>query len=92
VGSLPRIYAVLQEMGNAIPLQLKAILATRIAEEYHGTEEELVQLRQGLGLNEPSEEFWAPLGKMYVCFFHVDVFMCIYISMHRFLYTHIYLH
>ena len=97
VAQLPRIYAVLQEMGNAIPTQLKALLATRVAECFHGTEEELVslllpthllflmctylsfhppthppthlfqkqnQLRQGLGLNEPSEDFWAPLGKM----------------------------
>lgn len=64
VSSLPRIYAVLQEMGNAIPLQLKALLATRVAVHYHGTEEELEQLRQGLGLSEPSPDFWAPLGKM----------------------------
>lgn len=64
VSYLPRIYDVLQEMGNAIPLQLKALLATRVATHFHGTEEELGQLRQGLGLTEPSAEFWAPLGKM----------------------------
>lgn len=100
---LPRLYAVLQEMGGAIPGmcvcmdvgvlymwlgggrgvigrssadswggwisdrppthhtyrtylplreitgQLKALLAVRIAEEFHGTEAEIGQLRQGLG-------------------------------------------
>jgi len=64
VSYLPRVYGVLQEMGNAIPLQLKALLATRVATHFHGTGEELNQLRQGLGLTEPSAEFWAPLGKM----------------------------
>eukprot|EP00640_Fibrocapsa_japonica_P000093 CAMPEP_0113938004 /NCGR_PEP_ID=MMETSP1339-20121228/4449_1 /TAXON_ID=94617 /ORGANISM="Fibrocapsa japonica" /LENGTH=546 /DNA_ID=CAMNT_0000940931 /DNA_START=71 /DNA_END=1711 /DNA_ORIENTATION=+ /assembly_acc=CAM_ASM_000762 len=61
--NLPLTYNVLSEMsGSVIFPPFKAKAAVVLAKKYTGSEGMEDQLRQSLGLNPPSPEFWLPLG------------------------------
>eukprot|EP00977_Amphora_coffeiformis_P007380 scaffold1595_cov171-Amphora_coffeaeformis.AAC.21 len=67
VQKLPSIYEALQKMDRfEFSFTMQAQLATDLVcdPDFGGTEEELLALRQGLGLRKPSEEFWAPIGRL----------------------------
>ena len=64
---LPDIYKALIKMDQyAFTFAMQAQLAVDLIcdPDYGGTEEELLSLRQGLGLRTPSKEFWAPIGEL----------------------------
>lgn len=64
---LPAIYEALIKMDQySFSFGMQAQLAVDLVcdPDYGGTEEELLSLRQGLGLRTPSEEFWAPIGEL----------------------------
>ena len=67
IPKLPSIYEALIKMDQyAFSFGMQAQLATDLVcdPDFGGTEEELLALRQGLGLRTPSKEFWAPIGRL----------------------------
>mmetsp|Transcript_29712 Transcript_29712/g.43595 ORF Transcript_29712/g.43595 Transcript_29712/m.43595 type:complete len:649 (-) Transcript_29712:29-1975(-) len=64
---LPKIYESLIKMDQfAFPFGLQAQLAVNVVSDpdYNGNDEQITALRMGLGLKKPSEDFWAPVGKL----------------------------
>lgn len=67
IQKLPAIYEALVKMDQyAFSFSMQAQLAADLISDpdYGGTEEELLALRQGLGLRKPSKEFWQPIGEL----------------------------
>jgi len=65
VETLPAIYESLIKMDQfAFPFQLQAQLATNLCTDidFVGNEVQIENLKMGLGLSKPSEEFWKPIG------------------------------
>mmetsp|Transcript_35728 Transcript_35728/g.47139 ORF Transcript_35728/g.47139 Transcript_35728/m.47139 type:complete len:552 (-) Transcript_35728:282-1937(-) len=58
------IYDVLKQISDDIIYPaLKAKCAAMLAPKFDGSEDMLNNLKQGLGLQDPSESFWIPLGE-----------------------------
>lgn len=67
IPKLPAIYEALIKMDQyeftfAMQSQLAADLVAD--PDFGGTDEEILALKQGLGLRTPSEEFWLPIGQL----------------------------
>ncbi|CEL93109.1 unnamed protein product [Vitrella brassicaformis CCMP3155] len=65
VKGVPSIYRVLKEMNPVtFPPPLRAKLASLLAPQWKNTEAQQSALRQGLGLEPPSKDFWLKLGQL----------------------------
>jgi hypothetical protein len=67
IPKLPGVYQALSKMDQyAFTHNMQAQLATDLVcdPDFGGTEEELLALREGLGLRTPTPEFWEPMGEL----------------------------
>jgi hypothetical protein len=67
IPKLPAVYEALSKMDQyAFTFSMQAQLATDLIcdPDFGGTEEELLALREGLGLRTPTPEFWGPMGEL----------------------------
>ena len=63
---LPTIYQALVKMDTfAFTFSMQAQLATDLISDpgFTGSDEQIVSLKQGLGLRTPSQDFWVPIGQ-----------------------------
>merc|ERR1712146_522598 len=63
---IPTLYKILKVMGTALPLNLKANVAVKLITHPKWTcsDVELEEFEKALGIKDPGEEFWAPLGQL----------------------------
>lgn len=66
IGILPKVYEALIKMDQfsftfSMQAQLAADLITN--PDFNANDEQLIALKQGLGLRKPSKEFWEPIGQ-----------------------------
>lgn len=64
---LPKIYESLIKMDQfAFTFNMQAQLAVDLVSDpdFNGNDEQIVALKQGLGLRAPSEDFWGPIGTL----------------------------
>lgn len=64
IDKLDSIYGILEVMNKVLPTPTMAMFAANLAPAWSGTAEEEAALRQGLGLDPPSEDFWKPIGQL----------------------------
>jgi hypothetical protein len=67
VEALPSVYESLIKMDQfAFTFSMQAQLAVDLVvdENFNGNEDQLAALKQGLGLQTPSEDFWTPIGQL----------------------------
>jgi len=70
VEHLPKIYEALSKMDQyAFTFTMQSQMAADLVSnpEFNGNEEQMIALRQGLGLRTPSKEFWLPVGQKNGC-------------------------
>ena len=62
---IPQLYKVLKVMGTALPINLKANVAVNLITHPKWTcsDIEIEEFEKALGIKDPGEEFWAPLGE-----------------------------
>ena len=66
IPNLPKVYEALVKMDTfAFTLSMQSQLATDLIcdPDFTAAEEQIVALKQGLGLRSPTEEFWMPIGQ-----------------------------
>lgn len=66
IPNLPTIYEALVKMDTfAFTFSMQAQLATDLISdpEFTASDEQMLELKQGLGLRTPSKEFWVPIGE-----------------------------
>ncbi|CAB9511959.1 Methyltransferase domain [Seminavis robusta] len=66
IATIPKVYEALVKMDQfAFTFSMQAQLATEliINPDFNANEDQLVALKQGLGLRKPSKDFWEPLGQ-----------------------------
>jgi len=59
---LNEIYDILKVMNKVLPAPIMALFAANLAPNWTNSDAEKEALREGLGLTNPREEFWKPLG------------------------------
>lgn len=67
VGYLPAVYESLIKMDSfAFTFDMQAQLAANLISDhdFNANEDQLISLKQGLGLRKPSKEFWEPVGRL----------------------------
>ena len=66
IPNLPKIYEALIKMDTfAFTFSMQSQLATDLISDpdFTASDEQILALKQGLGLRKPSEEFWVPIGQ-----------------------------
>jgi len=67
IQNLPKIYKALVKMDQfAFTFSMQAQMAADLVSDpdFNASDEQIVALKQGLGLRTPSEDFWAPIGEL----------------------------